>query len=112
MGTSLALTGAYVLAGELSKHDTQTKAVQAFETTFKPFVNKVQNIPFYLPGIGHPATAFKRKMLYSLVRALSVIVPKIMSIPYFAKKAASENNVDFPLPSYPVLEAAEGVKTV
>jgi 2-polyprenyl-6-methoxyphenol hydroxylase-like FAD-dependent oxidoreductase len=112
MGTSLALTGAYVLAGELSKQETTpTKAFQAYESTFKPFVDNIQNIPFFVPAIAHPQTAFKRWLLHTFVWTLSIIVPKILSIPYFAKKAATENDDDFPLPSYPVLEAAEGVKT-
>lgn len=37
-GTSLALVGAYVLAGELSRHTDPTKAFDAYERTMRPFV--------------------------------------------------------------------------
>jgi 2-polyprenyl-6-methoxyphenol hydroxylase-like FAD-dependent oxidoreductase len=49
MGTSLALCGAYLLAGEVLKHKGDLKAgLQAFDERMKPLVNEMQRIP---PGI-------------------------------------------------------------
>jgi len=52
MGTSLALAGAYVLAGEIYQHcrgETGAKnvpvALKAYEDTLRPFVLDVQNVP-------------------------------------------------------------------
>ncbi|KAL9104722.1 MAG: hypothetical protein Q9187_008867, partial [Circinaria calcarea] len=62
MGTSLAITGAYVLAGELSKLDggeNPSKALEAYESIFRPFVEEIQKIPFFIPAVVHPETAWK-----------------------------------------------------
>lgn len=48
-GTSLALAGAYVLAGELSKHKGDLAAgLEAYEKRMRPIINDLQKIP---PGI-------------------------------------------------------------
>ncbi|MEV6441492.1 FAD-dependent monooxygenase [Amycolatopsis sp. NPDC051716] len=41
-GTSLALAGAYVLAGELATSDDITTALSRYETTMRPFIEKNQ----------------------------------------------------------------------
>ena len=48
MGTSLAITVAYVLAGELNKladGENPSKALEAYESTFRPFIEESQKIP-------------------------------------------------------------------
>ena len=42
MGTTLAVIGAYVLAGELSRHDDPTEAFAAYERRFNPFAMQKQ----------------------------------------------------------------------
>jgi 2-polyprenyl-6-methoxyphenol hydroxylase-like FAD-dependent oxidoreductase len=69
MGTSLAITGAYILAGELTKLGTDespAKALKAYESVFRPFVEEMQQIPFFVPGIAHQETAWKRWLLHVL----------------------------------------------
>jgi 2-polyprenyl-6-methoxyphenol hydroxylase-like FAD-dependent oxidoreductase len=41
-GTALALLGAYVLAGELSRSSSHTAAFQAYETILRPYAERVQ----------------------------------------------------------------------
>ena len=105
MGTSLALTGAYLLAGEISNlpsQDLPTEAFQRIESKFKPFVEKIQNIPFFVPAIVHPATAWKRWLLQSLI---SVGV-RIANLGWFSSLFADNSDKeDFVLPHYPKLEA-------
>ena len=99
IGTSLAITGAYVLAGELSKlgdGEHPSKALNAYESIFRPFVEEMQNIPSFVPGIAHPETAFKRWMFHTLVSALS----KATSYPWLAKRLHDDNPDDFLLPQY------------
>lgn len=51
MGTSLAITRAYVIAGELSKLDDGehlSKALEAYESTFRPSVEDMQKIPYFV----------------------------------------------------------------
>lgn len=104
MGTSLAITGAYVLAGELSKlEDGQhpSKAFEAYESTFRPFVEEMQTIPLkgIFPAIAHPGTAFKRRLFQAFIWTLS----KILAFSWVLKvfDFGDESKEDFPLPQYP-----------
>lgn len=102
MGTSLAIIGAYVLAGELSKlgdGEHPSRALQAYENEFKPFVEETQKIPPFIPGIAHPQTAWKRWLLNSFVGLLS----KIVAMPWIANRAIRAEDADgFVLPEFPV----------
>jgi 2-polyprenyl-6-methoxyphenol hydroxylase-like FAD-dependent oxidoreductase len=54
MGTSLALTGAYVLAGELATHADHRRALASYETLLRPYVEKAQKLPPGAPRIANP----------------------------------------------------------
>lgn len=101
MGTSLAIIGAYVLAGELSKLDDgehPSKALKAYESTFRPFVEEMQMIPSFVPAIAHPETAWKRWLFQTFAWSLS----KVVAIPWLANRVSRKSNDDnFPLPRYP-----------
>ncbi|OJD33600.1 fad-binding monooxygenase [Diplodia corticola] len=100
-GASLAITGAYVLAGELSRlsaGEHPAKALDAYEHAFRPFVEETQNIPWFVPGIAHPATPWKRWMLQSLMATMSRVVAIPWVVNRFGHKTDAE---DFPLPNYP-----------
>ncbi|GAA4539111.1 FAD-dependent monooxygenase [Pseudonocardia xishanensis] len=45
LGTSLALVGAYVLAGELGRHDSVAEAFAAYEERMRPYVAQAQELP-------------------------------------------------------------------
>ena len=55
MGTSLALVGAYVLAGELAGAADHEQALAAYETRMRPYVERAQQLPPGAPGLVHPA---------------------------------------------------------
>jgi 2-polyprenyl-6-methoxyphenol hydroxylase-like FAD-dependent oxidoreductase len=99
-GTSLAIMGAYLLAGELSKlgnGEHPSKAFDAYEDSFRPYVEKTQEIPPFVPAVAHPGTAWKRWLFQSFVSTVSRIV-KISWVR--SKFGDSTNDEDFPLPSY------------
>lgn len=104
MGTSLAIIGAYVLAGELSKLEDgehPAKALEAYESSFRPFVEEMQKIPFVLPDIAHPETAWERWLFHTFVWTLS----KVVTISWVANRFGDEtNDEDFPLPRYQVFD--------
>ena len=109
MGTSLAITGAYVLAGELSKlgdGEHPAPALEAYEKAFRPFVEESQGIPFFVPGIAHPETAWKRWLVHALVAVLS----RIVAIPWVVGRLSGFGEDDFLLPEYPRLDGEEGLK--
>ncbi|KAF9768212.1 hypothetical protein IL306_014507 [Fusarium sp. DS 682] len=58
-GTSLALAGAYVLAGELAKHKGNlTAGLEGYEQQMRPLINKMQVIPPLVTTILAPQTAW------------------------------------------------------
>ncbi|RKU41919.1 hypothetical protein DL546_001379 [Coniochaeta pulveracea] len=72
-GTSLALVGAYVLAGELAK---QTKedgtvdihaALEGYDKTLRPLVDEVQKISPFVPSIAYPRTWWGIKIFQTLI---------------------------------------------
>lgn len=107
MGTSLAITGAYVLAGELSTlADGQHPkvALETFETRFRPFVEKTQNVPFFVPGIAHPETAWQRWLLHSLFSVVARVANVVVDMPWLLNLFSSGTKEDFPLPRYAYLQ--------
>jgi 2-polyprenyl-6-methoxyphenol hydroxylase-like FAD-dependent oxidoreductase len=68
MGTSLAITGAYVLAGELSRSGDHTHAFAAYEKLMRPYVKQAQKLPPGTPGIANPRTRLGIAALSTLAR--------------------------------------------
>ncbi|MFF4174199.1 FAD-dependent monooxygenase [Streptomyces sp. NPDC001744] len=56
MGTSLALTGAYVLAGELARHTDHRAAFTAYENILRPYTARAQKLPPGTPRAAMPRT--------------------------------------------------------
>lgn len=55
-GTSLALVGAYVLAGELAQSGDHAAAFAAYERILRPFVDQAQDVPKLGPRLAQPQT--------------------------------------------------------
>ena len=70
MGTTLAIVGAYLLAGELSRHDKHGDAFEAYEKRMRPFVEDVQRLPPGVPWLAHP----KSKLGVSVVNTVAGIL--------------------------------------
>lgn len=56
MGTSLALVGAYVLAGELAAHVDHRDAFGGYERLMRPYVAQAQNLPPGTPRLANPTS--------------------------------------------------------
>lgn len=67
MGTSLALVGAYVLAGELGAHADHRTAFDRYEKTMRPYVERAQKLPPGTPQLAHPRTRTGVTMLRTAV---------------------------------------------
>lgn len=111
MGTTFAIIGAYVLAGELSKlgdGEHPSKALEAYESNFRPFVEEMQEIPRFVPDFMHPRTAWKRWLLQTLVSTLSWVV----AIPWLKLRFGDEGfSQNFTLPEYKSFEEEEPRKS-
>ncbi|KAK4539864.1 hypothetical protein LTR36_010325 [Oleoguttula mirabilis] len=98
-GTSLALTGAYMLAGELSKHPGDLAAgLKGYEQQMRPIVKEMQKIPPFVSTILAPQTAWGiqlRNYIFALVAwsGIAEFLPKYLG-------SAFARTDDFPLPDY------------
>lgn len=86
MGTSLALTGAYILAGEIASHENHEDAFREYERIMRPYVDQAQNLPPGVPGVANPRTklgiaAFRTVLRVAAVPAVSRITGSIFSPP-------------------------------
>jgi 2-polyprenyl-6-methoxyphenol hydroxylase-like FAD-dependent oxidoreductase len=67
MGANLALVGAYVLAGELSRHSDHRDAFAAYEKRLRPYVELAQKLPPGVPWIAHPRTKHGVALLHTVL---------------------------------------------
>ncbi|MFC8174115.1 FAD-dependent monooxygenase [Streptomyces sp. NPDC057242] len=71
MGTSLALTGAYVLAGELAHHAHHGNAFARYEHILRPYITRAQHLPPGVPRIASPRTRAGIQALNTVLYAAS-----------------------------------------
>lgn len=99
MGTTLALVGAYILAGELSKRDDHEQAFAAYDKLFRPFVEEKQKLPPGVPWIVYPKSDLGVKLVNTAAGILaSDVVSGIKE--FFASNKKSDAKDDFILPEY------------
>ncbi|TPG25554.1 FAD-dependent monooxygenase [Mycolicibacterium hodleri] len=97
MGTSLALIGAYLLAGELAENSYYTRAFAAYEKRMRPIVDKAQKLPPGVPGIANPTSRLG-------VRVLRLVVGIAASSPVRALMARLTSSSDDSEPALPDYE--------
>ena len=68
MGTTLALTGAYLLAGELGAHDDHADAFAAYEQRMRPIAAAAQKLPPGVPRVATPDSGFGLRLFRTAVR--------------------------------------------
>lgn len=71
MGTSLAITGAYVLAGELAAHVDHRDAFRGYERIMRPYVDQAQQLPPGTPRVANPKSRAGVALFGLAVRASS-----------------------------------------
>ncbi|KAM0545127.1 hypothetical protein ACHAPJ_011472 [Fusarium lateritium] len=101
VGTTLALVGACVLGGEIARHSNDIpRALKAYEDTLRPYVEKSQKIPSFIPGIAYPETNFAIRLQYTIIGLITKlkIDKALLSI-------LPENRGSWRIPSYEELKA-------
>ena len=68
MGTTLTLVGAYVLGGELARHDDHREAFTAYESIMRPYVEKAQKLPPGTPRLANPRSRGGVRLLNAAAR--------------------------------------------
>ena len=71
MGVSLSVVGAYILAGELSRHDDHSDAFAAYDKAFRPYVTEIQKLPPGVPRLAHPKTKLGIFFLNTILNVIS-----------------------------------------
>jgi 2-polyprenyl-6-methoxyphenol hydroxylase-like FAD-dependent oxidoreductase len=71
LGTTLALTGAYILAGELTGQTDPRDAFARYEAIMRPMVTRAQQLGLGVPRIEHPYTRWERSLFWARLRAKS-----------------------------------------
>ncbi|KAJ5595283.1 uncharacterized protein N7459_001491 [Penicillium hispanicum] len=98
-GTTLALTGAYLLAGEISKNKGNLAAALAgYEKEIKPFIKELGKAPPFLSSIMAPQTAWGiwlRNMIFAFI-AWSRIIDFVQKF----SGGAFSSSEKFRLPEY------------
>ena len=67
MGTSLALVGAYVLAGELARHDDHAAGFAAYERVMRPYATQAQKVSSLAPRLATPQTRTGIRVLHRVL---------------------------------------------
>lgn len=99
MGTSLAIIGAYILAGELAKNEDHNKAFEAFESKLRPYVKSVQSLPPGAPWIVHPKSKLGVNILNTLTGIVAGKFVQGLLKAFKSDKPKAEQD-DFKLPDY------------
>lgn len=68
IGTTLAIIGGYVLAGEMSRTPNPQSAFSRYETLMRPFVKEGQNIPKIVPRLLWPHTRLGLALMRNAMR--------------------------------------------
>lgn len=66
------MTGAYVLAEELARHDSIAAAFEAYEQQIRPMVEDGQGVPKLAPRLMHPKTRLGIRLLHGTLGLASL----------------------------------------
>lgn len=99
MGASLSMVGAYILAGELSRHSDHKEAFAAYEKLLRPYVNEIQSLPPGVPHLAHPKSKFGIFLLNTVINIISSKLVKSIGA-LFANKNKLPTDDTIVLPEY------------
>ena len=96
MGTTCALAGSYILAGEIAKHGHNVEAaLQEYERKLRPLIDNAQKLPPGGPKLLNPETNFGITILNSTLGFMTAT-----RLNKLAEKLAGESAAAFELPDY------------
>jgi 2-polyprenyl-6-methoxyphenol hydroxylase-like FAD-dependent oxidoreductase len=103
MGTSSALVGAYVLAGEINRHpDDLTQAFVDYDKVLRPYVNECQKVHTSLIKLAMPETWWGVAILRFIFQVLCFLrLPELMS------RFSTERDGGWQLPDYAELRMSQ-----
>lgn len=102
-GTTLSLIGAYILAGELTRHGNDVgTALKAYEEKMQPPIDECQKLPPGAAGGFMPASAWGLRITNNLLWTMSCFkIDKLLQWVYEMLPAEKEG---WPVPEYPEMK--------
>ena len=101
-GTDLAMSGAYILAGELSIAESYQEAFDSYEKKMRPYVEKSQKLPPGVPRIVYPTS---RLGLFILNNLFAVVGSSpVKWVTGLFGKGKKKEEVDIDLPDYTTID--------
>ncbi|KAH6679661.1 hypothetical protein B0J14DRAFT_614782 [Halenospora varia] len=102
MGTSLAFIGAYVLAGEISKHPNNVPAaLESYVCVLRPYVERIQKLPPGIPWIVNPQSTWCIKVLEIVFWGAGLLQNTLIARLFWKiGEYLPAGNGDFKLPDY------------
>ncbi|GGH76231.1 2-polyprenyl-6-methoxyphenol hydroxylase-like FAD-dependent oxidoreductase [Filimonas zeae] len=95
-GTDLAVTGAYILAGELGQHKDYNHAFGAYENIMRPYVNKTQKRPPGVPRLVYPESRFGVAVINAIFSLAGSRFAKFITNLFSKKKAQPKEEIQLP----------------
>ncbi|ORY58409.1 monooxygenase [Pseudomassariella vexata] len=100
MGTTAALTGSYVLAGELARHGSDVEAaLKGYDRVMRPFVQEWQKLMPGFPRLAHMQTAWGIRVLHIVMALIAWL-----GIDRLLNQLLPENKGGLVVPEYPELK--------
>ena len=94
VGTSLAILGAYVLAGEIIKHpDDHHAALCAYEEKLRLYVEQKQKLPPGVPSIASPRSALGVAIFRWVVWVMGIVVSSGVTKWFSSSKSEGEDTL-------------------
>lgn len=107
-GTDLAMSGAYILAGEIATAKTFREAFEAYENKMRPYVEKCQKLPPGIPGLVYPQSKLGVAILNRLVAAVGSKAGKFVAGLFGKGNKAPKQEIA--LPSYEKKNGSNSVR--
>ena len=99
IGTTLAVTGAYVLAGELGRDGDVTAALERYEAAMRPMVEDGQGVPKIGPRLMHPRSRLGIRLLHGALGVASKPTIRDLAARLFAGEPKAPDLSGYP--TYP-----------
>lgn len=97
MGVSLSVLGAYILAGELSRHSDYQQAFSEYEKVFRPYVTKIQKLPPGVPKLAHPKSKIGISIFNTIINIISSkAIKKIGTLFSNKSKLSTDDTIELP----------------
>jgi len=96
IGTTMAITGAYVLAGEIQRMSDPAAALAAYERAMRPMVERAQGVPKIGPRMMNPHSRLGIRLLHGALRVAALPALRGVATRLFAREPEAPDLSSYP----------------